>query len=93
MGREDYKRTKLSAPERDDQNPILLKTETTINQNILQGARTVLISRLIFRHRISEKVWKALLDVPFGTTTTTYGELAKILEIIRACKSCRWGIK
>ncbi|MCL1690114.1 cysteine methyltransferase [Elizabethkingia anophelis] len=83
---EGYKRTKLSAPERDDQNPILLKTEQQLTEYFAK-ARTVFDIPLDFSGtEFQKKVWKALLDVPFGATTT-YGELAKILGDTKAVRA------
>lgn len=60
---EGYNRTKLSAPERDDQNPILLKTEQQLTEYFAK-ARTVFDIPLDFSGtEFQRKVWKALLDV------------------------------
>lgn len=83
---EGYKRTKLSAPERDDQNPILLKTEQQLTEYFAK-ARTVLIFHLIFqvpnfRKKYGKPYWKSL----FGATAT-YGEIAKILGDTKAVRA------
>lgn len=62
---EGYNRTKLSAPERDDQNPILLKTEQQLTEYFAK-ARTVLIFHLIFqvpnfREKYGKPYWTSLL--------------------------------
>ncbi len=83
---EGYKRTKLSALERDDQNPILLKTEQQLTEYFAK-ARTVFDIPLDFSGtEFQKKVWKALLEIPFGATAT-YGEIAKILGDTKAVRA------
>ncbi|EEI90260.1 6-O-methylguanine DNA methyltransferase, DNA binding domain protein [Sphingobacterium spiritivorum ATCC 33300] len=83
---EDYTRTKLSAPERNDQNPILLKTEQQLTEYFAKTRTTFDISLDFSGTEFQKKVWKALLNVPFGKTIT-YGGLAKILGDIKAVRA------
>ncbi len=83
---EDYIQTKLSAAEKDDQHPILLQTEQQLTEYFAK-TRTVFDIPLDFAGtEFQVRVWKALLDIPFGTTKT-YGELAKILGDIKAVRA------
>ncbi|MGJ1385499.1 methylated-DNA--[protein]-cysteine S-methyltransferase [Sphingobacterium spiritivorum] len=83
---EDYTRTKLSAPERNDQNPILLKTEQQLTEYFAKTRTTFDIPLDFSGTEFQKKVWKALLNVPFGKTIT-YGGLAKILGDIKAVRA------
>ncbi|MGJ1420670.1 methylated-DNA--[protein]-cysteine S-methyltransferase [Sphingobacterium spiritivorum] len=83
---EDYTRTKLSAPERNDQNPILLKTEQQLTEYFAKARTTFDIPLDFSGTEFQKKVWKALLNVPFGKTIT-YGGLAKILGDIKAVRA------
>lgn len=83
---EDYKRTKLSEPVRDDEHPILLQTEQQLNE-YFQNKRTAFDIPLDFRGtEFQIRVWEALLKIPYGVTKT-YGELAKILGDIKAVRA------
>lgn len=83
---EDYTRTKLSAPERNDQNPILLKTEQQLTEYFAKARTNFDIPLDFSGTEFQKKVWKALLNVPFGKTIT-YGGLAKILGDIKAVRA------
>ncbi|SUJ31001.1 Methylated-DNA--protein-cysteine methyltransferase, constitutive [Sphingobacterium spiritivorum] len=83
---EDYTRTKLSAPERNDQNPILLKTEQQLTEYFAKARTTFDIPLDFSGTEFQKKVWKALLNVPFGKTIT-YGGLAKIVGDIKAVRA------
>ncbi|EFK57119.1 methylated-DNA--[protein]-cysteine S-methyltransferase [Sphingobacterium spiritivorum] len=83
---EDYTRTKLSVPERNDQNPILLKTEQQLTEYFAKTRTTFDIPLDFSGTEFQKKVWKALLNVPFGKTIT-YGGLAKILGDIKAVRA------
>ncbi|MGJ1269787.1 methylated-DNA--[protein]-cysteine S-methyltransferase [Sphingobacterium spiritivorum] len=83
---EDYTRTKLSAPERNDQNPILLQTEQQLTEYFAKARTTFDIPLDFSGTEFQKKVWKALLNVPFGKTIT-YGGLAKILGDIKAVRA------
>ncbi|MGJ1196909.1 methylated-DNA--[protein]-cysteine S-methyltransferase [Sphingobacterium spiritivorum] len=83
---EDYTRTKLSAPQRNDQNPILLKTEQQLTEYFAKARTTFDIPLDFSGTAFQKKVWTALLNVPFGKTIT-YGGLAKILGDIKAVRA------
>ncbi|MGJ1262249.1 methylated-DNA--[protein]-cysteine S-methyltransferase [Sphingobacterium spiritivorum] len=83
---EDYTRTKLSVPERNDQNPILLQTEQQLTEYFAKARTTFDIPLDFSGTEFQKKVWKALLNVPFGKTIT-YGGLAKILGDIKAVRA------
>lgn len=83
---EDYVRTKLLTPEMDDRNPILLRTEEQL-QEYFEKKRKVFDIPLDFKGTDFQiKVWKALLDIPYGVTKT-YGELARLLGDIKAVRA------
>lgn len=83
---EDYKRTKLSVPERDDRNSILLQTEQQLTEYFAKTRTTFDIPLDFSGTEFQKKVWTALLDVPFGTTQTYIG-LAKILGDAKAVRA------
>ena len=63
-----------------------MKTEQQLTEYFAKS-RTVFDIPLDFSGtEFQKKVWKALLDVPFGTTAT-YGELAKILGDIKTVRA------
>ncbi|HCA06923.1 methylated-DNA--[protein]-cysteine S-methyltransferase [Chryseobacterium sp.] len=83
---EDYKRTKLSEPVRDDEHPLLLQAEQQLNE-YFQNKRTTFDIPLDFRGtEFQIRVWEALLKIPYGITKT-YGELAKILGDSKAVRA------
>ena len=83
---ENYKRTKLSPPERQDHHPILLQTEKELNE-YFEKKRTTFDIPLDFKGtEFQVRVWEALLKIPYGVTKT-YGELAKILGDIKAVRA------
>ncbi|MGJ1430599.1 methylated-DNA--[protein]-cysteine S-methyltransferase [Sphingobacterium spiritivorum] len=83
---EDYSRAKLSTPERNDQNPILLKTEQQLKEYFAKARTTFDIPLDFSGTEFQKKVWNALLNVPFGKTKT-YGELARVLGDIKAVRA------
>ncbi len=83
---ENYKRTKLSEPVKDDEHPILLQTEQQLNE-YFENKRTTFNVPLDFKGTdFQVRVWEALLKIPYGVTKT-YGELAKILGDIKAIRA------
>ncbi|ASW74310.1 cysteine methyltransferase [Chryseobacterium piperi] len=83
---EDYKRTKLSAPVREDLHPVLLQAEAELKE-YFENKRRIFDIPLDFKGTDFQiKVWEALLKIPYGMTKT-YGELAKILGDIKAVRA------
>lgn len=83
---ENYKRTKLSEPVKDENHPILLQTEKQLNE-YFENKRTTFDIPLDFEGtEFQVRVWEALLKIPYGITKT-YGELAKILGDIKAVRA------
>lgn len=83
---EDYKRTKLSVPVREDEHPILLQTEKELKE-YFGNERKVFDIPLDFKGtEFQIRVWEALLKIPYGVTKT-YGDLAKILGDIKAVRA------
>ncbi|MFZ4929426.1 methylated-DNA--[protein]-cysteine S-methyltransferase [Chryseobacterium sp. Mn2064] len=83
---EDYKRTKLSVPVKDENHSILLQTEHQLNE-YFENKRTSFEIPLDFEGtEFQVRVWEALLKIPYGVTKT-YGELAKILGDIKAVRA------
>nr|WP_315032519.1 methylated-DNA--[protein]-cysteine S-methyltransferase [uncultured Chryseobacterium sp.] len=83
---EDYKRTKLSPPVREERHPILLQAEQELKEYFENNRTTFSIPLDFNGTEFQVKVWKALLKIPYGTTKT-YGELAKILGDIKAVRA------
>jgi len=83
---EDYKRTKLSVPVREDNHPILLQTEKQLTE-YFENKRKIFDVPLDFTGTdFQVKVWEALLRIPYGVTKT-YGELARMLGDIKAVRA------
>lgn len=83
---EDYKRTKLSVPVRQDESPVLLQTEKQLKE-YFENKRKVFEIPLDFKGtEFQIKVWEALLKIPYGITKT-YGDLARILGDIKAVRA------
>lgn len=83
---EDYQRTKILIPERDDNAPVLLLAEQQL-QEYFNKQRTVFDIPLdLTGTDFQLKVWKALLHIPYGVTKT-YGALACILGDIKAVRA------
>jgi methylated-DNA-[protein]-cysteine S-methyltransferase len=83
---EDYTRTKLPAPLPDDTHPVLLETEAQLHAYFAKE-RTVFDIPLDLKGTDFQlKVWRALLDIPFGVTKT-YGGLARMLGDIKAVRA------
>ncbi|WP_228439885.1 methylated-DNA--[protein]-cysteine S-methyltransferase [Chryseobacterium phocaeense] len=83
---EDCKRTKLSVPVREDNHPILLKTEDQLNEYFENKRKVFDIPFDLKGTEFQIKVWEALLKIPYGVTKT-YGELAVILGDIKAVRA------
>ena len=75
---DDRRRVPIGEPEEDDRHPILVEAESQLGE-YFAGRRTSFSVKLAFRGTpFQEKVWRALLDIPFGETRT-YGELARAI--------------
>ncbi|GAB4044424.1 methylated-DNA--[protein]-cysteine S-methyltransferase [Spirosoma litoris] len=83
---EAYKRTKLPTPEKDDEAPILLKTEQQLAEYFEKKRTTFDIPLDLKGTDFQVKVWEALLGIPYGVTKT-YGELARLLGDIKAVRA------
>lgn len=83
---EDYTRTKLAVPERDDTAPLLLEAELQL-QEYFDQKRTVFDVPLdLSGTGFQKKVWQLLLTVPFGARKT-YGELARMTGDVKAVRA------
>lgn len=83
---EGYHRTKLATPQADNQHPILLQTEQQLEAYFRLERNTFNIPLDLRGTDFQLKVWKALLDIPYGRTRT-YGELARLLGDIKAVRA------
>ncbi|QMW04703.1 methylated-DNA--[protein]-cysteine S-methyltransferase [Spirosoma foliorum] len=83
---EAYKRTKLPTPEKDDEAPILLKTEQQLAEYFEKKRTTFDIPLDLKGTEFQVKVWEALLGIPYGVTKT-YGELARLLGDTKAVRA------
>lgn len=83
---EDYSRTKLAIPERDDNDSILLQAEQELKE-YFDKTRTVFTVPLDFAGTaFQRKVWEALLTIPFGIKKT-YGQLANTIGDVKAVRA------
>jgi len=83
---EDYTRTKLSQPDKDDHAPLLLLAQQQLLE-YFDRKRTVFDLPLDMKGTPFQlKVWEALLTIPYGQTKT-YGDLARQLGDIKAVRA------
>jgi O-6-methylguanine DNA methyltransferase len=83
---ENYIRTKLPAANYDKQAPILIQTELQLKEYFAKQ-RKVFDVPLDFKGTAFQiKVWRALLQIPYGMTIT-YGQLAQQLGDIKAVRA------
>ncbi|WP_431610292.1 methylated-DNA--[protein]-cysteine S-methyltransferase [Chryseobacterium sp. 'Rf worker isolate 10'] len=83
---EDYTRTKLFAPVKKENHPVIVQAEKELEE-YFENSRTIFTVPLDFRGTdFQVKVWEALLKVPYGITKT-YGDLAKILGDVKAVRA------
>lgn len=83
---EDYKRTKLSIPVREDDDPILLQAENQLTEYFENKRKTFDVPLDFKGTDFQVKVWEALLQIPYGVTKT-YGDLARLLGDIKAVRA------
>ncbi len=86
METESADRVYLAAPELAGDHPLLLATETQLNE-YFAGRRKVF--ELPFKPEGTEfqnKVWRALSEIPFGETRS-YGELARAIAQPKASRA------
>lgn len=83
---EDYTRTKLPAPARDDSAVILMQAEQQPKEYFEQTRRVFDVPLDLKGTLFQVKVWKALLDISFGTTKI-YGALARMLGDMKAVRA------
>jgi methylated-DNA-[protein]-cysteine S-methyltransferase len=83
---EDYRRTKLSIPERDDNAPVLLQTEQQLGEYFNKKRTIFNIPLDLAGSDFQKKIWQALSAIPFGVTKT-YGELAHMSGDIKAIRA------
>ena len=83
---EDYQRTKLPDPERDDANPILLQTELQLAEYFEKKRTTFDIPLDYYGTDFQMSVWNALLTIPYGATKT-YGDIARLLGDIKTVRA------
>ncbi len=83
---EDYGRTKLATPQMDAEHPILVRTEQQLEEYFKLERHTFDIPLALEGTPFQLRVWRALLDIPYGFTKT-YGELAKLLGDIKAVRA------
>lgn len=83
---EDYQRAKMPDAQRNDQHPILLMAEQQLKEYFAK-TRTVFELPLDIKGTDFQlRVWKALLEIPFGITKT-YGALARSLGDLKAVRA------
>lgn len=83
---EDYQRAKMPGAQRNDQHPILLRAVQQLKEYFAK-TRTVFELPLDIKGTDFQlSVWKALLEIPFGSTKT-YGDLARSLGDLKAARA------
>lgn len=83
---DNYIRTKLPAASYDEHAPILIHTELQLKEYFARQ-RKIFDIPLDFRGTAFQiKVWRALLQIPYGTTIT-YGQLALQLGDTKAVRA------
>jgi len=83
---EDYTRTRLSKPDRDDHAPLLLLAQRQLLE-YFDRKRTIFDLPLDMQGTpFQRKVWDALLTIPYGHTKS-YGDLARQLGDIKAVRA------
>lgn len=75
---DDPRRVRLDAPVESDNDPVLIQTETELQEYFSGGRDTFTVPLDMRGTPFQKQVWEALRQVPFGETRT-YGELAKQL--------------
>lgn len=83
---EDYKRTRLPSPVREDKHRLLLQTEEELIEYFEKKRKVFKIPLDLKGSSFQIKVWEALLKIPYGVTKT-YGELARIVSNIQAVRA------
>ena len=83
---EDPKRVRLAELIEDKKHPILLETQKQLNE-YFSGQRKVFDLPLDFEGtEFQEKVWQALLTIPFGETRS-YKQIAEQLGNVKAVRA------
>ena len=83
---EDPKRVRLAELIEDKKHPILLETQKQLNE-YFSGQRKVFDLPLDFEGtEFQEKVWQALLTIPFGETRS-YKEIAEQIGNVKAVRA------
>lgn len=83
---EDYARTKLTNPQWDDNNPILLQAEQQLTEYFNKTRVTFDVPLDLVGTVFQRKVWLALLSIPFGIKKT-YGDLARMIGDAKAVRA------
>lgn len=73
---DDPARVRLEATTKDNNHPILLKTEQQLNDYFDGKLKSFSIKLDFAGTEFQKKVWNALLTIPFGETRS-YGQIAK----------------
>ena len=83
---EDHKRVRLANLVRQDDHPILLKTQQQL-QEYFEGQRQQFDVPLDFEGtEFQKKVWQALLSIPFGETRS-YKQIAEQVGSVNAMRA------
>lgn len=73
-----YVNVQTDAAGKDESHPLLLQAEEELNEYFAGKRKVFTISLHPEGTEFQQKVWKALLDIPFGKTKT-YGNIASII--------------
>lgn len=79
-------RVKLDAMSENSSHPILLKTEKELSEYFVGKRKSFTVPLKFNGTDFQKKVWKALLEIPYGKTTN-YGEIAELIDHSRAVRA------
>ena len=83
---DDPRRVRLDAGERNDLHPVLVEAERQLNEYFERKRTTFSIGLDFHGTPFQKKVWRALLEIPFGQTRT-YGDVAAAVGEPRAFRA------
>lgn len=78
--------TSFSGAREDKSHPLLLKAEKQLNEYFIKKRKRFDLKLDFNGTDFQKKVWKALLDIPFGVTVS-YGDIAKRIGLPKASRA------
>jgi methylated-DNA-[protein]-cysteine S-methyltransferase len=83
---DDPKRVRLGATEEDGGHPILVEAEKQLREYFAGDRRSFSVKLSVVGTDFQKKVWRALLDIPYGQTRS-YQELAERIGAPKAARA------